>query len=389
MGETVFIEISLIIIACAVLSWIALLLRQPIIIAYLAGGLLIGSSGLGWIKDTAFIDEISRIGVTLLLFLAGIVLHPRRLKELFRQTILLTLTNSILCGIVCTLFCRLWGFGLLESLFIGIPLIFSSTILVLKLIPTTALHHKRMGAYCIAILIAEDLLAIAILIFIGIHTAETQNTLLPWLLLPLKSVTLLALVFLIEQFLLRRIMTRCERFIETLTLLALGWCLGVAVCAEWLGLSCEIGAFIAGVALARSPAAYFLSEQLKPFRDFFLVFFFFVLGTRLDPAAAKEIALPALLLCLLMMALKYGCFRYLFQRVGESKAFAHETGTRLAQASEFSLIMVMVELRAGLLSETAFQLVQFVTIFSIVLSSYLVVSRFPSPLATNPKLKQD
>jgi Kef-type K+ transport system membrane component KefB len=152
-------------------------------------------------------------------------------------------------------------------------------------------------------------------------------------------------------------MAAYSKTIETLILLTLGWCLEIALAAETLGLSLEIGAFIAGVALARSPLAFFLSEQLRPFRDFFFVFFFFVLGTQLDPAAIRTLFLPGLLLTLLMMATKYISFRTLFRRVGEDKNFAHETGARLAQASEFSLLVV--------------------------------VNRFPSPLASNPKLKQD
>jgi len=385
MGEAVFLEISLIIISCAALSWLALVLRQPLIIAYMAGGFLMGLPGLGLIRDTGFLDGVSGLGITLLLFLAGLVLHPRRLKELFRQTILLTLANSLVSFIVCGTVCLLWGFSLRTSIFVALPLMFSSTILVLKLLPTTALHHKRMGAYCIAILIAQDLIAIALLILIGAKGAAPMQ----WLFLPVKGILLVASAFAFEQIVLRRIMARCDRFHETLQLLALGWCLLLALLSHALGLSYEIGAFIAGVALARSPISYFLSEQLKPFRDFFLVFFFFVLGTRFDPAAARVVILPALLLCILMMAAKYGCFRFLFRKVGEPEAFAHETGARLAQASEFSLILVLAEYRAGILSEAGFQLVQLVTFFSLILSSYFVVARFPSPLATNPKLKQD
>ena len=242
-----------------------------------------------------------------------------------------------------------------------------------------------MGAYCIAILIAQDLIAIILLIFLRANGASPAQ----WLLLPVKGILLIAAAFAFEQIVLRRIMTRCDRFHETLQLLALGWCLLIALLSHELGLSYEIGAFIAGVALARNPLSYFLSEQLKPFRDFFLVFFFFVLGIRFDPSAAKVVAQPALILCVLLMAAKYGCFRYLFRKVGEPADFAHETGARLAQASEFSLILVLDEQRADVLGEAGFQLVQLVTFFSLIISSYVVVAFFPSPLATNPKLKQD
>lgn len=388
MGETVFFEISLVLIVCAILSWCALLLRQPIVVAYLAGGLLIGTSGLGWIKDITFINEISRIGITLLLFLAGIVLHPRRLKELLRQTILLTLTNSLISGAVCVLFCRIWGFDLRSSLFIGLPLIFSSTILVIKLLPTTALHHKRMGSYCIAILIAQDLIAIVLLVLMGAGHGESAS-LTHWLLLPLKAIALTAAVFGFEQIILRRIMARCNRFHETLHLLSLGWCLGVAIIAEHIGLSHEIGAFLAGVALARSPLSFFLSEGLRPFRDFFLVFFFFALGTQINLTLARAVVLPALLLTVLMMAVKYAVFRKLFRVVGESGPFAHETGLRLAQASEFSLIVAVAAYADGWLGDSAYMMIQLVTVFSLIISAYIVVARVPSPLASNPKLKQD
>ena len=386
MGETVFVQISLIVITSGILALIALALRQPVIVAYLAGGLLLSSSGLGLIHDTALINDISRIGITLLLFLAGIILHPRRLKELLQQTVLLTLANSVVSFIVIALFCLLWGFGLKQALFIGLPLIFSSTILVLKLVPTTALHHKRMGAYCIAILIAQDLIAIAILIVLD---AGHSSDAMPWLTLPLKGILLIAATFAAEQIILRRLMAWCSRFHEILNLLALGWCLGISILAEHLGLSHEIGAFIAGVALARSPLSFFLSEGLKPFRDFFLLFFFFVLGTRLDIGACRNLFLPAMLLTLLMMTTKYFSVRTLFRRVGEDAKFAHETGLRLAQASEFSLIVAVVAHTDGFLTDRAFQMIQLVTIFSLIISSYVVVNRCPSPLATNPKLKQD
>lgn len=385
MGESLFSDFSIIIIGCAALSWLALILRQPIIIAYLIGGLLLRLAGPGLIHDLEFLDAIADLGITLLLFLAGLVLHPRRLNELLRQTLFLTLVNSIVSFTIAWLFCLAWGYSLQAAALISLPLIFSSTILVLKLLPTTALHHKRMGAYCIAILIAQDLIAIALLVLIGSRAGSASD----WLLLPIKGLLLIAGAFLFEQFVLRRIMHRCERFQETIQLLALGWCLLIALLSHAAGLSYEIGAFIAGVALARSPISYFLSEQLKPFRDFFLVFFFFVLGTRFDIAACSTILLPAVLLALVMMGAKYVSFRNLFRAVGEDNAFAHETGARLAQASEFSLILVLAETKANLLSDTAFQLVQLTTVFSLVLSSYLVVTHFPSPLASNPKLKQD
>lgn len=373
----VFVDLAVVVSAAALLSWLSLMLRQPVILGYILCGVLVGPSGFKLVQDVHFVDEAGRVGVTLLLFLAGLVLHPQKLVQLFRETSLVIVASSITLFVLGTGLALGGGLPRGESVVIGLTCIFSSTILVVKLLPTTALHQQRMGAVCIAVLIAQDLMAVvALLVIAGIGSGMLSLAL--WL--PLKAVALTAAVLLIEQYAVRRMLRASDRFHETLYLLCIGWCLAVAMAAEVLGLSQEAGAFLAGVAMARSPVSRFLSEGLKSLRDFFLVLFFFALGARLDLSSVGTVLLPALLLAALMLLAK-PVITYAFLRYsGEPAAFAKEAGFRLGQTSEFSLILALAAQEHKIISAHAAQLIQLATFATLIFSSYIVVYRFPTPL---------
>lgn len=384
--DTVFYDIAVVVVVSSVLTWLAIVFRQPLVVAYLLAGVLIGQWLPGLVQHVDLLDDVSRIGVALLLFLAGLVLHPQRLVQLFRETATVALISSIVFFLFLGGAAFLFLHSGLDALIVGLALMFSSTILVVKLLPTTTLHQKRMGGICIALLIIQDIIAVALLIFIGSHGAHGPLALL---LLPVKGIALVVGALLFERYVLRKIMHRCERYHEALYLIALGWCFGLALLAIALGFSKEVGAFLAGVALAQSPLSLFLSEGLKFFRDFFLVLFFFVLGVRIDILIALQVLVPALFVTVALIAVKPLVYDWAFRLVGEEPGFARETGFRLAQGSEFSLIIAMMACEAGLLSVGGANLVQLVTIFSMLASSYLVVFFYPTPLGMQQGLKQD
>lgn len=384
--DHIFFSIALIIVMSALFACCGVITRQPIVVTYIAAGIVLGPWGLSFVKNIEMINEISHIGVVMLLFLAGIVLHPQRLLTLFKNVMLILLVSSTVSTVLLCLLFFLWGFSFSESLIAGTALLFSSTILVIKLLPTTTLHQKRMGSLCIAILVAQDLMAIAILLFFN---GDRPETLTAGLLIPVRGIAFIALVLLLEQFLLRFVMRKIEYYHEVLLLCALGWCFGVSVVAERIGFSHEIGAFIAGMSFARSPLSYFLSEGLKFFRDFFLVLFFFTLGAQIDLSIIRTVWAPAFTGTLLVLAVKPLLYRWLFIRTGETRKFSTEIGMRLGQASEFSLIVAVVAARQAMISAEVSQMIQLITIFSMIVSSYSTVLFFPSPLSTTSELKQD
>jgi Kef-type K+ transport system membrane component KefB len=176
---------------------------------------------------------------------------------------------------------------------------------------------------------------------------------------------------------------------EFIFLLAIAWCLGIAQLAHAAGLSYEIGAFIAGITLATNPIALFIAESLKPVRDFFLVLFFFAIGANINLVTAIANWLPALILAAGLLVLKPIVFRFALDRVSESPKLAWETGWRLGQMSEFSLLIVFLALEHQLLSAGAANVVQLATVLTFIGSSSWIVMRFPTPVALSDELRRD
>lgn len=386
-GGLVF-SIFLIFTGAALFATVALYARQAMLVAYIVLGALTGPSGLGLVTDAALIEQISEIGIIFLLFLLGLNLYPQKLLNLFRETLLVTLASSVaFCG-AGFLIARFFGLGALDAVLVGVAAMFSSTIIGLKLLPTTVLHHRHTGEVIVSILLLQDLIAIFAMLFLAamahgeVPLASTIGTVLA---LP----TLVAIAFIGERYVLMTLFVKFDRIQEYVFLLALGWCLGIAQAGNAMGLSYEIGAFVAGIAVATSPIARHIAESLKPLRDFFLVMFFFALGAGFDAAAAKTMALPALVLAAVMIALKPVVYRILFVAQSESPRLAWETGVRLGQLSEFSLLLVFVAVESAMMSDEAASMVQLATIVTFVASSYLVVLRYPTPIALSDKLRRD
>lgn len=216
-----------------------------------------------------------------------------------------------------------------------------------------------------------------------------QGVLVSFSLLVLKVMALIGLLFVIEQFVIRKIMARIERLHETLFVLGLAWCFGVATISHQMGLLYESGAFLAGVVLARHPISLFISEKLKPLRDFFLVLFFFSLGAGLNLALLKGMWIPVSLLVVIFIVLKPWLFKKMFISSGETEEFSTEIGLRLGQLSEFSLLIAVLAFKLGHISGDASQFIQFVSIFTFIILSYLVVYRYPTPIGITEKLIKD
>ena len=200
---------------------------------------------------------------------------------------------------------------------------------------------------------------------------------------------LIGISWLLKNYLLLKLFFKFDRIQEYVFLLALAWCLGISEFAYAIGFSHETGAFIAGTIIATSPISVFIAESLKPLRDFFLVLFFFALGAGLNIMALDQIWFPATLLGLSMLLIKPIMFRYALRSVSETNKLGWETGFRLGQMSEFSLLIVFVALQSSLIDKTTVYFVQLATLVTFIGSSYLIVLRYPTPVAVSEKLRRD
>jgi len=384
--DPILFSLFLIFSGAAVIATLALFSRQSMLVSYILLGGMFGPWGLGLVTEPERIAGISHVGVIFLLFLLGLNLHPQQLVRLLRETLVVTVSTSLLFALMGGLIAFMFGYSVLEMLLIAAAMMFSSTIIGLKLLPTTQLHHQHTGEVIISILLLQDLIAILILLLL-----QASGGGLGWELLRLALALplIMGAALLGARYLLVPLITRFDTIQEYIFLLAIGWCLGFAELASMAGLSAEIGAFLAGVALATSPISTFIAESLKPLRDFFLIMFFFALGAGFNPGMLQEVAFPALLLAIAMVILKPQVFRFLLQRTGESVSFSREVGIRLGQISEFSLLIAMLAWEAGLISERASTLIQLATLLSFILSSYWIMLRYPTPIAVSSRLRRD
>ena len=371
----------------AALAALALYTRQPLIVAYILLGCLVGPHGFALITDDRVLAEVGEIGIMFLLFLVGLDLPPAKLKDMVGESVLTAVASSAVFFGIGFAVMALFGFTWIEAAIAGTACVFSSTILGIKLLPTTALHHRHIGEIVISLLLIQDLIAIvALLVLAGL---ETQGGVLATTLTVVVALPVVAAVaYLGVRFGIVPLLKRFDVYQEFTFLLAVGWCLGIASLSHHLFLSWEIGAFVAGVSLANSPIAQYITENLRPLRDFFLVLFFFSVGAAIDPAMMLHVWLPTLLLALILVGVKPPVFRALLRWQKESAGVSREVGYRLGQASEFSLLLVFVA-GAGLISSEAAHVVQGATVLTLLLSSYLVVFRYPSPIAISAHLRRD
>jgi Kef-type K+ transport system membrane component KefB len=372
----------------AIIASLALYSRQPLLVAYIFLGGLLGPYGLELISDVDLITQIGSIGIVFLLFLLGLDMQPQALWRVLKQVTHVTLISSLLFALIGYGVARLFDYSEAQSLIIGSAMMFSSTIIGIKLLPTTALHHRHSGELMIGMLLMQDFLAIAVLLLVMSGDIGSGN----FVALSSTIISLPALVgvcFLMVKFLLLPLFLRFDRIGEYTFLLATGWCLGIAELAHYIGLSREIGAFLAGISLATSPIAQIIALNLKPLRDFFLILFFFSLGSGFNLQLLAIIALPAIILAALMLVIKPFVYHYLLRKHSESQSLAWDIGFRLGQNSEFSLMIAYIAFSNGLISTEASHLIQATAIITFLISSYLVVFNFPTPIAVKDSLRRD
>ena len=389
MGSDPFVFSFFLIFACAgILATLALFTRQPLIVMYIVTGMILGPSGTALIDNPELISSIAKFGIIFLLFLLGLDMQPAKLIKTLRSAMLVGVGSSLVFFAVGFSIASVFGYSMTETIIIGIAMMFSSTIIGIKLLPTTVLHHRHTGELMISLLLIQDLIAIIVLLVITGGLMEFGGV--AKIARVLVSLPLLVLFsWLFVKYVLLPLLEKFDAFHEYIFLVAIAWCLGLAELSELAGLSLEIGAFIAGVTIATSPIALYIADHLKPLRDFFLVLFFFSIGAGFHMDLLAEVIIPAAVIATVILALKPVTFKFMLRRMSETSALGWETGFRLGQISEFSLLIAFVATAQNLISQEVSHLIQATAILTFLASSYLVVFRYPTPIAVNDRLRRD
>ena len=350
--------------------------------------MILGPSGTALIDNPELISSIAKFGIIFLLFLLGLDMQPGKLIKTLRSALLVGVSSSVVFFSVGFLIASAFGYSMTETIIIGIAMMFSSTIIGIKLLPTTVLHHRHTGELMISLLLIQDLIAIIVLLVITGGLLEFDGAAkIARVLISLPLLLLFSWLFV--KYVLLPLLEKFDAFHEYIFLVAIAWCLGLAELSELAGLSLEIGAFVAGVTIATSPIALYIADHLKPLRDFFLVLFFFSIGAGFHMDLLAEVIVPAAALAIIILALKPITFKLMLRRMSETSALGWETGFRLGQISEFSLLIAFVATAQNLISPEASHLIQATAILTFLASSYLVVFRYPTPIAVDDRLRRD
>ncbi|GAA6133341.1 cation:proton antiporter [Oceaniserpentilla sp. 4NH20-0058] len=387
MEYNLFFSFFIIFSGAAVLATISLYTHQPIIVAYVALGVIAGPSVMGWVGDAHQLGEIAHIGIVFLLFLLGLDMQPKSLAHVLKKASLVAIASSLIFFATGYLAAISFGFNQTESLVTGAALMFSSTIIGIKLLPTTVLHHKHMGELMVGLLLLQDMIAIITLLVLGGATSGGGASDFAITAIALPCLILFSYYFV--KWVILPLLVKFDLFHEYLFLMAIGWCLGVAELGAYLGLSKEMGAFVAGITLATHPVAQFMTEKLKPIRDFFLVLFFFTLGAGFKLHVLADIWLYALILSALVIIIKPVTFKLLLNQQSEKNTLSWDIGFRLGQISEFSLLISYLAIASNLIGENAAHTIQATAVITFIVSTYIVIFKYPNPIAPSSRLRRD
>ena len=367
-----FVGISLTLVVAAILAGILQKLKQPVIIGHILTGLIVGPYLFHNAHFQEIFDSLSQIGIALLLFIIGLSLSPRVIKEVGKASFLTGFGQILLTSLAGFGVSRWLGFATIPSIYLCLALTFSSTIIIMKLLSDKKDLSKFYSKFSIGILLFQDILVAILLIAVSAlsggatdwgHLAVTL----------LKGIVVFDLIILTVMYIIPRLSAFFAQSQEFLFLFAIGWGLGLATLFYVLGFPMEIGALVAGVALSTTPFHFEMSSRLKPIRDFFVILFFILLGSRITPGSIVELWKPALLLSVFIIIVKPLLVSLMVSMFGYRKKVSFMTAVNFTQISEFSIIFLILGEKVGHIPSSFISLITLVSLITIMISSYLVI----------------
>lgn len=369
---SVFVELSLIVVIATVIAGLMRALKQPLIMGHILTGLLIGPQLLNLAHSEETIDAFAKFGISILLFIVGIGLSPRIIREVGKVALITGLGQVIFTTFFGYLIAQSFGYSSTSSLYIATALTFSSTIIILKLLSDKKDTQKLYGRISIGFLLVQDIIATIVLI-VASTASGSENLVTTMLLTLLKGVFLVIIFGLFSVYVLPRLEDFFAKSQEFLFLFSIGWGLGLATLFQMFGFSIEIGALAAGVTLSISPYSKEIESKLKPLRDFFIIMFFVLLGTEMSFENIRPLLMQGILFSLFVLIGNPLIVVVLMSLMGYNKKTSFRSGLTVAQISEFSLILVLLGLELGHVNQEVLTLVTIVGLVTIAGSTYMII----------------
>ncbi|MBT3230841.1 sodium:proton exchanger [Candidatus Uhrbacteria bacterium] len=372
MEDLLFFEIAIVIVTAGLLSFIARILRQPLIIAYIVTGLLVGPAIFGFAESSEVFDVLAKIGIAFLLFLVGLHLNWRNIKDVGKIAVFSGLGQVIVTSAAGFGISYLLGFGFMEALFMGIAFSFSSTIIIVKLLSDKQDIDRFYGRISVGILIVQDLIAMLILLGLGAFSQGSGSIYVIVGISLLKLLVVLIVLWFMARYVLPHVFKTAARSGEQLFLIAIAWCFALASGLTFFGFGIETGALLAGIALAGTGFRREIESRIRPLRDFFLILFFIFLGTQL-PIDTIMSSLPIALAISAFILIGNPLIVIFVLRVfGYHPRTGFLSGVTMAQVSEFSFILLTAAIAADLVGMEALSIATIVAMITITISSYAI-----------------
>lgn len=372
MEAQVFTELSKILIVTLVITGIVRLLKQPAIIGYIFSGIIAGPFVFNIIDSKNTLEAFSQIGIALLLFLVGLNLNPKVVKDVGKISLITGLGQVIITSGVGYLIALALGFSNMNAFYIGIALAFSSTIIIMKLLSDKRELESLYGRISIGFLIVQDFIAIFILLLISSLNAGADLATLA-IETVLKGAGGLLVLFLLTVYVLPPLTKQIAKSQEYLLLFSISWCFAVATAFHSLNFSIEAGALLAGVTLSVSPYHFEISCKLKPLRDFFLILFFIMLGSKMILSNFLEHFWPIIILSFTVLIGNPIIVMSLMGLLGYTRKNSFMAGLSVAQISEFSFIIITMGVTVGHLTDEILSLVTAVGLITFAGSTYMIL----------------
>jgi len=373
--DNLFVQFAIILSISSVLGVIALKLKLPLIISYLLTGVVISSFAVFSSGDSLVLNILPEIGVAFVLFLIGMELDLKEIKSLGLPIVISALGQILVSTFLGYLVANALGFGPKESIFVGLGLAFSSTVVVIKMLIERKDLGSLYGKLAIGILLVEDMVAILALMFITVGSSALNlgiQSSWPIISLVLKGLGLFVLTFVLSKYVLRRIFDVVAKSTELLFFTSITWCFVFTTLADLAGFSVEIGAFLAGVALASSPYHIQIQGKIKPLRDFFLTLFFVYLGSKINFSYLSSGIWAIIIFSIFAVVAKPLIYVLILNLFGFKKHTQYQTAISLSQISEFSLIVLVLGANYGVVSPKAISVMATVGVITIIISSILI-----------------
>jgi len=375
MVESSFVSVALILALAVAGGAIAKLLRQPVVVSFIVVGILAGPTAFNLVEGAEEIRLFAKFGIAILLFLVGLKLDFHMIRSTGKVALIAGLSQVAFTAAVGFGLAVLFGFETTTALYIAVALTFSSTIIIIKLIGDKRELDTLYGRIAVGILIVQDILVVAAMVVIVTIGTPGEGSVVTDLVVTLaSSAVFLGVAAFASRFVLEKVLDWISKSPELTLLFGVAWAIVLAAISTLIGLSMEIGAFVAGVSLASTAYRESLGARMVSLRDVMLLFFFIELGASLTFADALGQLWPAIVLSVFVLVGKPLIVFAIMGWMGYRSITSFRTGVALAQISEFSLILIALGFSLGQVDSAVLSLVTLVAVFTITVSSYFILS---------------